>query len=75
MSVSSISSLESGASHSTALEEYMTAPTTMGSSTASLPVPRRRKPTKSRTWRELPTSNLTSKPLACVSILPVQRRV
>lgn len=64
MSVSSISSLESGASHSTALEEYMTAPTTMGSSTASLPVPSRRRPTKSRTWRELPTSNLTSKPLA-----------
>ncbi|ORY92621.1 hypothetical protein BCR35DRAFT_311677 [Leucosporidium creatinivorum] len=60
MSVSSISSLESGASHSTALEEYMTAPI----STASLPVPSRRRPTKSRTWRELPTSNLTSKPLA-----------
>lgn len=64
MSVSSISSLESGASHSNTLEEYMTAPPTIGSSTASLPVPSRRRVTKSRTWRELPTSNLTLKPLA-----------
>lgn len=69
MSISSMSSLDSATSHATATEDYLTAAATLSSSAASLPIPGRRKITKSRTWRELPTSNLVSKPLACVLML------
>ena len=63
MSISSMSSLDSATSHATSAEDYLTAASMLSSSTSSLPVPSRRKITKSRTWRELPTSNLVSKPL------------
>lgn len=64
VSISSLSSFESGASHGTSTEE--SAASHLESSTTSLPAAgiHRRKMTKSRTWRELPISNMASKPLA-----------